>query len=682
MTVDKGTSCGLFSYRPQWAQRFATQKVYLFVYTLVGIAQSMTFSYLTVVLSTIEKRFGLKSKEATWIYSGNEISQIFFILFLPFVGRVRKRPLFMGLSILLSAFGLLIVAIPHFTGEQKYLSVNQQTNYVKSNGTENLCNGGRVEAIKDICDGTSHKDWASLGVVFLGIFLLGFGVSFYFSFGLPYVDDNTAKANSPLSLSIVMAARIIGPTLGYMLGSACLAVYVDPGKAPEGLNEDSPRWVGAWWIGFVVLGISLMIFSPWLTLFPSRLASDKRTDGDKLERDRINNDDEPETVAEWIAELKAVCKRLFTSKVFMFNLFSGVFLLFGIVGFATFIPKYIEAHFRQRASTSGAAGGIAKSVSSVIGLIVSGYVIGRWKFRARALASWCVFADLLAILGCASIALFACPKPIFSDIDVNRSSILSLSCNNNCKCDGISYSPVCSTIDNATNYFSACHAGCSSVQDDNGTLMFDNCACLSNTELSSPLLSGTSAPIDGMVKDGICTVDCQSTFFMLLGVLFIFSLVGSTTRIPNFLLSLRSIEVRDKAASITLTVSILSLLAFLPSPIIYGAIMDETCILWDTTSCGETTHCLVYDTDRMRNYMALMPSVCLILTLLCDIGVWYYAKGMNIYDSEDETPEKAADHDDHPTEHNGHHHMHEIKLDTMDAETDYAGSGHIGSPYD
>ena len=89
--IEKSTSCGLFNWRPQWAQRFANQKVYICLFSLVGIVQSMTFSYLTAVLSTIEKRFGLKSKEATWIYSGNEISQIFFIFFLPFVGRVKKR---------------------------------------------------------------------------------------------------------------------------------------------------------------------------------------------------------------------------------------------------------------------------------------------------------------------------------------------------------------------------------------------------------------------------------------------------------------------------------------------------------------------------------------------------------------------------------------------------------------
>ena len=116
--VDKATSCGLFNWRPQWIQKFANHKVYMALFVIIGIVQSMAFSYLTVVLSTIEKRFGLKSKEATWIYSGNEISQICFIFFLPFVGRVKRRPLFMGLSIMLSAIGLLIIAFPHFTGEQ------------------------------------------------------------------------------------------------------------------------------------------------------------------------------------------------------------------------------------------------------------------------------------------------------------------------------------------------------------------------------------------------------------------------------------------------------------------------------------------------------------------------------------------------------------------------------------
>jgi hypothetical protein len=53
------------------------------------------------------------------------------------------------------------------------------------------------------------------------------------------VDDNSDKGNSPFSLSVVFSARILGPTLGYLLGSTCLAVYADPGKAPEGKTRVS-----------------------------------------------------------------------------------------------------------------------------------------------------------------------------------------------------------------------------------------------------------------------------------------------------------------------------------------------------------------------------------------------------------------------------------------------------------
>ena len=67
------TTCGLWVWRPKWLQKFARKEVYTLVYSLIGIIQGMGFSYLTAVLSTIEKQFGIKSKETAWVFSGNEI---------------------------------------------------------------------------------------------------------------------------------------------------------------------------------------------------------------------------------------------------------------------------------------------------------------------------------------------------------------------------------------------------------------------------------------------------------------------------------------------------------------------------------------------------------------------------------------------------------------------------------
>ena len=58
-----------------------------------------------------------------------------------------------------------------------------------------ICNSQNERIKEGDCDGSSAKDWASLAIVFVGIFLLGIGVSFYFSFGIPFIDDNTERSN-------------------------------------------------------------------------------------------------------------------------------------------------------------------------------------------------------------------------------------------------------------------------------------------------------------------------------------------------------------------------------------------------------------------------------------------------------------------------------------------------------
>ena len=73
MGTEASTTCGLGVWRPEWIQRFARKEMYALVYSFIGIIQGMGFSYLTAVLSTIEKQFGIKSKETAWVFSGNEI---------------------------------------------------------------------------------------------------------------------------------------------------------------------------------------------------------------------------------------------------------------------------------------------------------------------------------------------------------------------------------------------------------------------------------------------------------------------------------------------------------------------------------------------------------------------------------------------------------------------------------
>ena len=115
-----------------------------------------------------------------------------------------------------------------------------------------------------------------------------------------------------------------------MLASTCLQTYVDPGQAPNGIaNEDHPRWIGAWWIGFLIIAALLMMFAPWLILFPGRLpTSGSENDASKVEKE-LSEEKQPETVREWWTELMNVVKRLASSKVYVLQTLSFTFFLFG-----------------------------------------------------------------------------------------------------------------------------------------------------------------------------------------------------------------------------------------------------------------------------------------------------------------------------------------------------------------
>ena len=58
-------------------------------------------------------------------------------------------------------------------------------------------------------------------------------------------------------------------------------------------------------------------------------------------------------------------KRLLGNKLFMANFGSTIFFVFAFMGFGTFMPKYIEYQFRQKASHSARASGLAGTMSKV-----------------------------------------------------------------------------------------------------------------------------------------------------------------------------------------------------------------------------------------------------------------------------------------------------------------------------
>lgn len=73
-------------------------------------------------------------------------------------------------------------------------------------------------------------------------------------------------------LSGVMTAMwAYGPALGFGLSSYTSQLWISLGKPPTGVTADSAEWIGAWWLGLVVLCVLYIIVGLPFFFYPKTL---------------------------------------------------------------------------------------------------------------------------------------------------------------------------------------------------------------------------------------------------------------------------------------------------------------------------------------------------------------------------------------------------------------------------
>lgn len=382
------------------------------------------------------------------------------------------------------------------------------TTTVSSNSYHKLCLATSNDQ-EETCD--QLFSYVPLVLIFLSQFILGIGNTLYYSLGQSYLDDNTKKTNTPKLLGFAFSIRMVGPMLGFVLSYVFLNIYIDPTKTPVITSKD-PRWMGAWWMGWIVLGFSMIVFAFMIGLFPRDLpkkSKDKSMveNGRKTEEgaeglmadiDLSEKDQElaqPIKVKSQLKDFPTALRRLVTNKLLMFNILAGVFYILGMGGFMTFMSKYIEVQFNKNKSDSTIVAGPLNLFGMVLGLLGSGYYISKKKPTTSRLLMWNVLIGALYMGGQVSYMFLSCSDDLMP-MPVNGKFNLTSDCNFNCHCGKAPYNPVCDQATGQT-FFSACHAGCSawdangqvSIVNDLGNIIFElrppfqfysNCSCSSS----------------------------------------------------------------------------------------------------------------------------------------------------------------------------------------------------------
>ena len=132
-------------------------------------------------------------------------------------------------------------------------------------------NASDVCPLNQACNSTTTDSNFYYGFFVAGQCLNGIGGQALGALGTVYIDENLSQKAAPLSLGLLAGSGVFGPAVGFLLAGALLNLWVD-GTAPPQMTVDDKLWIGNWWIGFLIGGVSALV-GLLITLLLPKLAS-------------------------------------------------------------------------------------------------------------------------------------------------------------------------------------------------------------------------------------------------------------------------------------------------------------------------------------------------------------------------------------------------------------------------
>ncbi|KAK3926220.1 Solute carrier organic anion transporter family member 4A1 [Frankliniella fusca] len=659
--------CGWGCLQPDCLQRFRTAKWVLFWLCWAGGIQGMVVNgFVNVVITTIERRFGLRSSQSGLVAGGYDIASFLCLVPVTYLGGRpgASKARWIGWGVVLMGCGSLLFATPHFLVGPYRVASQQQDTCSLGNST--------VSSSPGECDAAAQQPSSSSdGHLYLWLFLLGqllhgAGSAPLFTLGVTFIDENVSKKMSSVYLGVFYTMAVVGPAMGYVLGGQLLRIYTDfltTDAGALGLTPLSNVWVGAWWVGFIASAVLCFVLAIPLLAFPVEMPGAAELRAEKVCEAHGPSSSSAAAFSK-LHEMPAAFRALIVNPAFFFLNMAGASEGLLLAGFAAFLPKLIENQFSVAASRAALLMGLVTVPAGGGGTFLGGYLVKRFSLSCSAIIKLCIATAAIGVvftlcffISCPNIA-FAGVTRAYGDAENSSASMLAApalgsACNAGCRCEDTAYNPVCGA-DNVL-YYSPCHAGCAKEVMLDTARVYQDCACVNAVPaapLSAPLERRRrrryTAPGDDPEEDGEesafviqdrsgkggaagldyeavnepCTSGCN-LLWVFVALAFFTMLFTFLITMPALTATLRCVQEEQRSFALGIQWIKVRLLGTIPAPMIFGLLIDETCVLWQLDQCtGEAGSCIAYDNLYMSRYMLALAFVGKTCSLLFFFLAW------------------------------------------------------------
>ncbi|TNN47458.1 Solute carrier organic anion transporter family member 2B1 [Liparis tanakae] len=295
------------------------------------------------------------------------------------------------------------------------------------------------------------------------------------------------------------------------------------------LTHQDLRWVGAWWLGFLVAsGLLFLTALPYL-FFPRSMTRESEDDEDNVvESGPDGKQQQTDPVQEvsllrFLKSFPCIALRTLRSPVYLLVVLAQVNLAALLSGLATFMAKFIERQFSQTVSLSiMMIGGVCIPLA-VLGTVLGGVLMRRMNLSVSGAAKLCTAAILLCSLSSMPLLFIGCPTQRISGVFPPRSP---------------------------------CHAGCIAIEtgsNNDFTVRNSNytgCRCVGGLGSASP---------------GTCGSGCSGLLLPFVALLGLTSFVASFSQTPSYMMILRTVPTEDKSFAVGVQFMLFRVLGESPS---------------------------------------------------------------------------------------------------------------------